>query len=708
MKKIVAALLTGACFVAAPAVGQSVPGSANEWPTYGHDAGGMRYSPLTQITPANVGKLQVAWVYHMRPANYVQPANGRRGGGGAGAAAGAGAPPAAAGGRGGIVGGGGGVGGLFDDPNIPNRIGPGTPGLVQSESTPLVINGVMYATTPYSRIVALNPVTGKEIWVYQIPNNGQASTRGLEYWPGDAKSGPELIVHASYGGILALSAKTGQPVQSFGVGGMLVAGPSSSSSSPPLVVGNVIVSQSANPNNDGRNGDVRGFDIHTGKQLWRFNSIPQPGDKLYGTWAGGSADGRSGVHMWGLLTADTKRGIVYMTFNAPNNNRYGGDRPGNNLFSTSVVAADAATGKYLWHFQLVHHDIWDADMQSPPMLFDVVRNGKTIPAVAAVNKMALLFILNRVTGEPIYKIEEKPVPQSVNPDERTAPTQPIPVEIPPLARQNMTEADIANITPEHNAFCKKFIADNKIKLEGGPYLPAGYKYPIVQFPGTIGGPNWGGMSFNPKLGYLFVNTMDLGQVEGLDLAPARAAPRGQQPVGAPPAGGGRSATPSQGPQIAEGGDNDYPGAGNSYSFMQPFGRFKEANSDMMCNAPPWGRLTAVNVNTGKFAWQVPLGVTDGLPAGQEKTGRPNLGGSIATASGLIFIGATDDKRFRAFDARTGKELWTVKMPAVAQSVPITYRAKDGRQYVVVTATGGGFMQMPLESDTITAFALPKK
>jgi quinoprotein glucose dehydrogenase len=284
----------------------------------------------------------------------------------------------------------------------------------------------------------------------------------------------------------------------------------------------------------------------------------------------------------------------------------------------------------------------------------------------------------------------------VNPDEKTSPTQPIPVEIPPLARQSITPNQLANLTPAHSAFCKKFVEDNKIKLEGGPYLPAGYKYPTVQFPGTIGGPNWGGMSFNPDLGYLFVNTMDLGQVQGLDLAPpgsGRGAPQGPGGRGGAGAGGGADV-------------DDDPNAVAAYSFMQPFGRFKEANSNMMCNAPPWGRLIAVNVNTGKFAWEVPLGITEDLPPAIQKTGRPNLGGSIATASGLVFIGAADDKRFRAFDARTGRELWTVKLPAVAQSVPITYRGADGKQYVVVTSTGGGFMQMPLESDVITAFNLP--
>ena len=688
MKRIAIALLASVAvgMTFNHAAGQAVNGSPNEWPTYGHDKGGMRYSPLAQITPANVSRLQVAWTYHMRPASLAVPAG--RGGGGFGFASG------------------------FPDPSTPATPTPSVPGMQLSESTPLVINGVMFATTPYSRVVALEPATGKEIWAYQIPNNGQASTRGLEYWAGDASNPPRIYFHSSYGSIIALDTKTGSPVTSFGSGGMLVAGSGGGSSgSPPLIVNNVIVSQSANPNKEGREGDIRGFDVKTGKQLWTFHSVPLPGEKNYGSWPNPEAY-KSGAHMWGLLTADVARNIVYLSFSAPNNNRYGGDRPGNNLYSTSIVAVNSNTGAYLWHFQLVHHDLWDADMQSPPMLFDVKRGGKTIPAVAAVNKLSLLFILNRVTGENIYKVEERPVPQSVNPDERTSPTQPYPLEIPPLARQSITTDQLSNITPALNAFCKKFVADNKIKLEGGPFLPAGYKYPTVQFPGTVGGPNWGGMSFNPQLGYLFVNTMDLGQVQGLDVPPpatagGRGAGRGAPP-GAPPGAAPPGAPPGGAPPggALGGNEDDVAGGANAYTFMQPFGRFKEANSNMMCNAPPWGRLIAVNVNTGKFAWEVPLGVTDSLPAAQQKTGRPNLGGSIATASGLVFIGATDDERFRAFDARSGKELWTVKMPAVAQSVPITYRANNGKQYVVVTSTGGGFMGSATKSDTITAFALP--
>jgi quinoprotein glucose dehydrogenase len=696
MNRIGIALMAG---VAATAIlysfasGQALPGNPNEWTTYGHDKGGMRFSPLTQITPANVGRLRVAWTYHMNPTpTAAGPA--RAGGGG---------------GRGGprLSGG----GGEYGDPAVPQSTGQKPPPMryAQSESTPLVINGVMYTTTPYSRVVALDPITGKEIWVYQIPNSGQASTRGLEYWPGDASHPPRIYFHSSYGSIIALDAKTGALVTGFGAGGMLAAGPGAGGSSPPLIVGNVIVSQRANPYKDGSDGDIRGFDVLTGRQVWRFNSIPASGEPHYGTWPGGPIVGRP--HMWGLLTADVPRNIVYVTFSAPQPNRWGGDREGANLFSSSIVAVDARNGRYLWHFQLVHHDIWDADMQSPPMLFDVRRNGQTIPAVAAVNKMALLFILNRVTGEHIYKVEERPMPKSAAPEERTFPTQPIPVEIPPVARQSINANQLANVTPQHTAWCKKWIADNKIQLEGGPYIPAGYLHPTVQFPGTIGGSNWGGMSFNPQLGYLFINTFDLGQVQGIEPFTAPPSAQASTPNQQPNAGRGGGAGAAGGVGGGRGGnvdEDDEPGGGSAarHTLMEPFGRFKEASSNMMCNAPPWGRLIAVNVNTGKFAWEVTLGVTDDLPPALQKTGRPSLGGSINTASGLVFVGATDDKRFRAFDSRNGRELWVTKMPAVAASVPITYLGKDGKQYVAVTATGSSFMDMPVESDVITAFTLP--
>ncbi|MDP9171742.1 MAG: PQQ-binding-like beta-propeller repeat protein, partial [Acidobacteriota bacterium] len=361
---------------------------------------------------------------------------------------------------------------------------------------------------------------------------------------------------------------------------------------------------------------------------------------------------------------------------------YGGDRAGDNLFSTSLVAADANTGKYLWHFQIVHHDIWDADLTGPPVLLDVKRGGRTIPAVAAINKVGLLFLFDRVTGKPIYGVEERPVPKSEVPLERAAKTQPFPLKPPPLARMTMSPAELATVTPELEAACKKLAEGLQM---GGPYLPVSYNRLRVQFPGNHGGVNWGGASFNPQLGYLFVNTNELGQMSGL---------KDHDPKVGPASGAG------QGNRVDPGG---------VYEGLAGGGRFSvrgEGTQQLPCQQPPWGELTAVNVNTGEFAWRVPLGVTDSLPAGKQNTGRPGNGGTIATAGGLVFVAATDDSRFRAFDAKTGKELWTYKLGAAAEATPMTYQGRDGKQYVVITATGGGFFNNPVTDDSVMAFTLP--
>jgi quinoprotein glucose dehydrogenase len=372
-----------------------------------------------------------------------------------------------------------------------------------------------------------------------------------------------------------------------------------------------------------------------------------------------------------------------MPFGAPSVDQYGGDRAGDNLFGNSLVAADANTGKYLWHFQVVHHDLWDADLTGAPALFDVKRGGRTIPAVAAIGKVGLIFLLDRVTGKPIYGVEERPVAQSEVPLERSSKTQPFPLKPPPLSRMSMTSADVATLTPDIETRCKALVA--KLQL-GGPYLPPSYNGLGARFPGNHGGVNWGGVSFSPQLGYLFANTSELGQVSGMkDHDTKTGAARG--------AGQGNRVDP----------DGPYAGVAGG-------GRLSVPNTDgsaqqLPCQQPPWGQLTAVNVNTGEFVWRVPLGVTDSLPIDKQKTGRPGNGGTIATAGGLVFVGATDDARFRAFDAKTGKELWTVKLGGAAQATPMTYQGRDGRQYVVITSTGGGFFGNPVTDDSIMAFAL---
>ena len=665
------AALVWALALLSPATGFAQTGAADsskEWPTYGHDPGAMRFSPLTEITPENVSKLKTAWVYHMKPAGVAAPAPeapmpGRAVGDN---------PEPAGGGRG--------------------RVRFSANGFRPSSVTPLVIDGVMYLSTPYSRVVAVDPVTGKEIWAYQLPS-GNPSTRGVEFWGGDGKTAAQIVFGSSDGKLYSLDAKTGKPNNNFGDNGIVNLNTAEilqglpgrdALSSPPLIYKNFAITGGMTQENPphGPAGDVRAWDMRTGKLAWTFHSIPKAGEKYNDTWAGDSWKQRSGVNVWGFFSIDAKRGIVYMPFGAPSVDQYGGDRAGDNLFSTSLVAVDANTGKYLWHFQVVHHDIWDADMTGAPALIDVKHGNKVIPAVAANHKIGLLFLLDRVTGKPIYGVEERPVPQSEVPLERTSKTQPFPVKPPPLSRMTMSMAEINTLTPEFESGCRKL--SEGIQM-GGPYLPPAYNRLRVQFPGNHGGVNWFGTSFNPQLGYLFINSNELGQLSGM---------RDHDPKSGPATGAG------QGNRVDPDGPYEgFPGGGR---FSLSGGTSPQ---QIPCQQPPWGELTAVNVNTGEFVWRVPLGVTDSLPADKQKTGRPGNGGTIATAGGLVFVGSTDDSRFRAFDARTGKELWTVKLGGAAEATPITYQGKDGRQYVVITSTGGGFFNNPVTDDSIMAFAL---
>lgn len=652
--------------------GPPIP-EAKEWPTYGHDPGGDRFSPLKQLTPQNVGELKIAWIYHMRPAGFT-------GGGGILTMEGP-APGRAAG----------------DLPNSPGGDvrGPGRgrfgSGFRPSEDTPLVRNGIMYIATPYSRVVAVDPVTGKELWSFQLPS-GTPATRGVEFWAGDGTTPAQIVFGSSDGKLYSLDAKSGKPNGAFGDNGVVNLNTDeimhglpgrNALTSPPVVYKNLVIAGGTTQENPphGPAGDVRAWDMRTGKLAWTFHSVPRKGEKYNDTWAGDSWKNRSGVNVWGFLTVDEKRGIVYMPFGAPSVDQYGGDRAGDNLFSTSLVAADANTGKYLWHFQVVHHDIWDADMTGAPALIEVKRGGKTIPAVVAMDKVGMVFLLNRVTGKPIYGVEERPVPQSEVPLEHTSKTQPFPLKPPPLARMTFSKDEIATVTPELEAACGKLVTGLET---GGPFLPPSYNRLRVEFPGNHGGVNWGGTSFDPQLGYLFANVNELGQMSGL-----------------------KDHDPKSGPAAANGQGNRVDPDG-PYEGVPGGGRFSVKGStpqQLLCQQPPWGELAAVNVNTGEIAWKVPLGVTDSLPEGKQNTGRPGNGGTIATAGGLVFVGATDDARFRAFDGKTGKELWTIKLPGAAEATPITYQGRDGRQYVVITATGGGFFGNPVAGDSVIAFAL---
>jgi len=605
----------------------------HDWPSANKGPDAQRYSTLNEITPANVGQLKVAWTYNMR---------------------------------------------TIGEDGEPLR-------LAHSQAIPLVIGDTMYFPTPFGRIVALDATTGLEKWVFVIPEGDRPSLRGVSFWPGDDLAPPSIIFGTRQGRLYSLRAEDGAPNAAFGAGGVvnlktpevMQTGPEASYilPSPPLIYKNLVIT-GAGPGEGpgglaggrGPAGDTRAWDARTGQLVWTFHTVPRPGEFGYDTWGGDSARDRSGANVWGYMTADVERGIVYMPVGAPNNDRVGIDRPGDNLFSSSLVAVEAGTGKYLWHFQVTHHDIWDFDVQSPPMLFDVMRDGKTIPAVATVNKNALMFIFDRVTGEPIFGVEERPVPQSTVPGEQTSPTQPFPVLPEPLSQNTLSRDNLYSDTPEHKAYCEKLVDDNNMLLGEQPYTPIEFERYTVGMPGTQGGVNYYGGALDPERRLFVVNVNNLAQ-------PMRMVRNPDGSIG-----------------------NAGPLAGTR--------RFWDADTHLPCGPTPWGQLVAVEVDTGRIAWRSTLGITESFPEGKQDTGRPGLGGPITTASGLTFVAATDDSRFRAFETQTGKEVWAYKLPASAQATPVTYRGANGKQFIAVTATGGGLIGAALESDSLVAFSLP--
>ncbi len=558
------------------------------------------------------------------------------------------------------------------------------------ESTPLVIDSVLYFAAQ-NGFYALDAVSGQQIWKFDAT---RTTRRGVSYWPGDAKS-PARIVASTENRLVALDAKTGTPVKDFGDGGFVDMG--ADMASPPAIYKDLLITPSTKP-------IIRAWNARTGALVWTFNLVAQPGDPGHETWENDSWKTIGGTNVWGYLTVDAAAGVVYIPNSIAGSDYIGIPRPGNNLYGTSLVAVDANTGKLKWYQQLVHHDIWDYDLAAAPTLINVVKDGKTVPAVAQINKMGLMFLFDRTNGKPIFGIEERPVPQSEVPGEKSSPTQPFPVKPAPLARNSMKKEDLPKgITPEHDAYCKALWEKYNI-LDSVPFTPWEEGRDIILYPGAVGGGNWNGVSFNPKLGMIFTNVMNAGQwghVEKVD--PNNVRPRGGRGGRGGDGGRGDAGRGGRGGPPPDGADD---ANANTYRKVTPEGgRFWDPKTKYSCVAPPWGELVAVNVNTGDIAWHVPLGVFEELEAKGIKTGTPSLGGSITTAGDLVFIGATIDGRFRAFDARNGKELWSEKLDAPAHSIPSTYVGRDGKQYVVVSAGGGGFLQSPT-ADTVVAFTLP--
>ncbi len=598
----------------------------NDWRSWGRDGGNQRFSPLKQINTSNVSKLAPAWQYSMKKEG---------------------------------------------QPSRP------------SQSTPLVVNGVMFLSFPYYRVVALEPETGKVLWEYTAPGDWDSpehrthfrggSMRGLAYWPGDRLTPPQIVFGTEEGHLISVNAKTGRPNPGFGNEGIVnIRTPEVMNGFPNMHLGitsavtvykNLVFTGGHNPDlpgSKGPAGDVRAWDLRDGKLVWTFHTVPRPGEVGNETWLNGSWKNVSGVNVWSFLTLDDKRGILYLPLGCPQADFYGMDRPGNNLFSDSIVALDAETGKLKWYFQAVHHDLWDYDMPIPPILFDVVKDGKTIPAVGFMTKNPLLFIFDRVTGKPIYGVEERPVPKGDIPGEYYSPTQPFPVKPPPLGRISFTMDDIAKVTPEHEAACREFFAKYEGGRNHGPYTPPSEKGTLV-VPGQLGGASMMGGTFDPTLGYYVINIADTGRISTLQKMDEYLT----------------TVTPEQRSRLVI--QTELP---SIYMHVGPY----VGINGWPCWQPPWSRLVAVNVNTGDIAWQVPFGTAEGAPAGI-KTGAPNSqrGGPTTTGGGLIFIGAASDRYFRAYETKSGKELWSVKTDELIQGNPITYMGKDGKQYVAVAA-----------------------
>lgn len=591
-----------------------------DWPALGRDSGAQRFSPLTQITTENVATLQRAWT--------------------------------------------------FDT------------GSSDLQVTPIVIDGVMYLTGG-STIFALEPETGKPIWTYEA--SGAVSRRGVAYWPGDRDAGPRVYSGAGDGRMVALDARTGALVSEFGERGFVdlkrgVRGDVDGRfalSSPPVVYKDIVITGGANGEgepSEGLYGDIRGWDAQSGKLLWSFHTVPRAGEPGVETWEGDSWKNRSGTNVWSMMTVDVDRGLVFAPTGSPTSDFYGGDRRGQNLYGNSLLALDANTGTLKWFHQLVHHDIWDWDLPAAPTLIEVTRNGRTTPAVALITKMSTLFIFDRVTGQPLFGLEERPVPPSDVPGEATWPTQPFPLQPPPLARTTFDAAkDFYALTPNHAAYCQELWNANKMYTKG-MFTPPGLDRTMVTFPSTLGGGNWSGLSYDPTRSLVFTNIMNLGQVGRME--PRRDPATGRVMY--------RRTTP----------------------WGRSIGRFWNPETRVPCSAPPFGELVAVDVNRAAIVWRAPLGEFDDLKArGFTKTGTPNIGGTIATAGGVVFIGGTIDRRFRAFHAQTGAELWETTLDASAHATPMTFMGRDRRQYVVIAAGGNGLLASQPGSK-IAAFALP--
>ncbi|HTM24662.1 MAG TPA: pyrroloquinoline quinone-dependent dehydrogenase [Vicinamibacterales bacterium] len=683
----------GLAILAQPAVPRST------W-LYGGGPEQIRYSPLTQINRANVAQLQVAWTYD----------TGERG---------------------------------------------------AMQTQPVVVDGVLYGYTPAHKTFAVNAATGAELWAFDSGIAGSGPNRGVMYWAGE----DDRRVFAAVGDfIYALDARTGKPIETFGTAGRIdlredldrdpalqtvrLTTPGVIYKDLMIVGGRVGETLPTSP------GHIRAYDVRTGALRWTFHTIPHPGEFGYATWPPEAWKYGGGANDWAGMALDERRGIVYVATGSAASDFYGADRLGDDLFANCLLALDAATGKRIWHFQFVHHDLWDRDPPAPPSLVTVRRNGRTIDAVAQATKQGFVFLFDRVTGDPLFPIEERPFPASEVPGEVASRTQPVPLAPAPFARQRLTADLLTNRTPEsHQWALDRF----KTLRSEGQFVPFEVDRPAVVFPGFDGGAEWGGQAFDPDSGLYYINANDLAWTG--QLSPSTGGHSGRalflrhcaachhdDGAGVPPqipslAGIAGRRSVSETAKIVKDGAGRMPGfptlapavvnaivqfvrtgkdtpAGsqavekahplidNSYRFTG-YDKFLDPDG-YPAVAPPWGTLNAIDLNSGGYAWTVPLGeYPDLAKQGLTRTGSENYGGPIATAGGLVIIAATNhDRKVRAFDKATGALLWEAALPSSGNATPATYEA-GGRQFIVITA-GGGKSPTGGPGGVYVAFALPAR
>jgi quinoprotein glucose dehydrogenase len=546
----------------------------------------------------------------------------------------------------------------------------------------------MYVQGTGNAIVALDAATGKELWSH--PNQGAIGARGLNYWESKDRKDRRLL-YLNAGNLTAINAQTGDTITTFGKNGRVdlrvalwrdARNPLQTSNPGRIFENLFIVSLPAQgAGYDSTPADVQAYDVVTGKIAWVFHSIPHPGEFGYDTWPEGAYKKAGGVHNWSEFTIDEQNGIAFIPFGTARFDFYGGDRVGNNLFANSLVALDARTGKRLWHYQLVHHDLWDYDLPQAPKLLTLRQNGRTIDVVAQASKFGFIYVFERKTGKPVFPIEERPVPQTDVPGEVTSPTQPFPTKIPPFARQTFTEKDINPYLPEAEKQRLRELLKN-VRNEG-LFTPPSLEG-TIQLPGHNGGANWGSTAVDPTKGELYVVAKNMPTLMRLILS-------NEEPTAGGALGGGAQSpiiTPDQKAKLMA--DAKAAAVKGPVRYTSPYDFMQSPTNGMTAIGPPWSEITAYDLNTGEIKWRIPDG---GVTAPAEANIPPNTGahmprgGPLATAGGLLFVATASDRTVRAYDRDSGKIVWSKDLPTGSEGVPATYEV-GGRQFIVFPVAAG--------------------